>query len=152
MIVSFTGTSRGMTAEQKATVSRLLAELRPTELHHGDCVGADTECAEIVASLVPRPKIVAHPGKNANTDDHNLLANSPHNDLTLAPKTHFARNRDLVDILAGDDLLIAAPFDSQPVALGGTAYTVAHCRKRVKRFVVVWPDGHTTEDWTTPEG
>jgi hypothetical protein len=152
MIVSFTGTSRGMTAEQKATVGRLLAEFRPTEVHHGDCVGADTECAEIAAALVPRPIIVAHPGKNASTDDHILLANSPHNDLVLAPKTHFARNRDLADLLVGGEgLLVATPFDSRPVALGGTAYTIARCRKRAKRFVVVWPDGHTTEDWTVSE-
>jgi hypothetical protein len=151
MIVSFTGTSRGMTAEQKATVCRLLSELRPTEIHHGDCVGADTEFAEIGAALPPRPRIIAHPGKSATADDHTLLANCPHNDLVLPPKTHFARNRDLVDLLGGEDLLIVAPFDRTPAALGGTAYTVAYCRKRAKRFVVVWPDGHTTEDWSVPE-
>ncbi len=151
MIVSFTGTSRGMTAEQKVALAQLLAELQPSELHHGDCVGADTECADIAAALVPRPKIIAHPGQNANVDDQSLLARSAHNDLVLAPKTHFARNRELVDRLVGADLLIAAPFDSQPVALGGVAYTINHCRKRMKRFVVVWPDGHTTEDWTIAE-
>jgi len=152
MIVSFTGTSRGMTTEQKAALGHLLTQLQPTEIHHGDCVGADTECAEIAASLVSRPKIVAHPGKNANANEHGLLASSQHNDEVLAPMTHFARNRKLVDLLVGpDDLLLATPFDSQPVTLGGTAYTIAYCQKRARKLVIVWPDGHISEDWTVPE-
>ena len=150
MIVSFTGTSRGMTAEQKAALGKLLAELQPSELHHGDCVGADVECAEIAAALVPRPKIVAHPGKSANADT-NLLVTSPHNDQVLEPKTHFARNRELVDPLGADGVLIAATFDRQPVALGGVAYTVGYCARRAKRFVIVWPDGHTSEEWVVTE-
>jgi hypothetical protein len=148
MLVSFTGTSRGMTSEQKATLGRLLAELQPMEVHHGDCVGADTECAAIAFALTPRPKIVAHPGKNSNTDDQTMLANSPHNDHVLKPKTHFARNRDLIDLLGASDILLVAPFDAQPVSLGGVAYTVGYCQKRAKRFVVVWPDGYASEDWT----
>jgi hypothetical protein len=151
MIVSFTGTSRGTTAEQKSALGRLLVQLRPAEVHHGNCVGADTECAEIAAALVPRPKIIAHPGTSANHDDHELLGRCPHNDEVLAAKTHFARNRALVDLLVGnEDLLIVAPFDPTPVTLGGTAYTVTYCGKRAKKFVVIWPAGHITEDWTLP--
>lgn len=152
MIVSFTGTSRGMTAEQKAALGKLLAELQPTELHHGDCAGADIECAEVAVALLPRPKIIAHPGKSANVTEQTQLPTSPHNDQILEPKTHFARNRELVDILGAGDVLIAATFDTKPVALGGVAYTIAHCQKREKRFIVVWPDGHTSEEWHVVEG
>lgn len=141
-----------MTAEQKAALEHLLTQLQPAEIHHGDCVGADAECAEIAASLTPRPKIVAHPGKNANADDHGLLASSRHNDEVLAAKTHFARNRELVDLLVNpDDLLLAAPFDRQPVEFGGTAYTITYCQKRAKKVAIVWPDGHISEDWAIPK-
>jgi hypothetical protein len=144
MIVSFTGTSRGMTAEQKVALGRLLAELRPSEVHHGDCIGADIEFAEIASGLSSQPKIVSHPGaKN--------LTGSPHNDQVLAAKTDFARNRDLIDLLGADDVLLVAPFDPQPATLGGVAYTTTYCQKRAKRFVVVWPDGHLGEEWRVSE-
>jgi hypothetical protein len=152
MILSFTGTSRGMTEAQKVTVRRLLGELVPLEVHHGDCVGADTECAELATALTPRPRIVAHPGKKANSDEDTPLSNAPSNDVVLAPKTHFARNRELADLLVGpQDLLLATPFDPRPVALGGVSYTITYALKRAKRVVIVWPDGRTTEDWIIPE-
>jgi hypothetical protein len=56
----------------------------------------------------------------------------------------------LVDLLGADDVLLVAPFDSQPAPLGGVAYTT-YCRKRAKRFVVVWPDGHPGEEWRVSE-
>ena len=62
-----------------------------------------------------------------------------------------ARNRDLIDLLDADDVLLVAPFDSQPATLGGVAYTATYCQKRAKRFVVVWPDGHLGEEWRVSE-
>ena len=55
------------------------------------------------------------------------------------------------DLLGADDLLLVAPYDPRPAPLGGVAYTATYGKKRAKRFVVVWPDGHTGEDWTVAE-
>jgi hypothetical protein len=138
MIVSFTGTRRGMTDAQWATVQTLLVRLAPTEVHHGDCVGADSDFAEICSGLVPRPRIIAHPGESAGGGENHLRANSPHNDEVLPTKTHFARNRDLVNAA---DVLVAAPAEMERQERGGTWYTIDFAGKRKKPAHVVLPTG-----------
>jgi hypothetical protein len=60
MEVGFTGTQRGLTVVQYAVLSHFLAELRPTALHHGDCVGADATADDLAARLSIKRE--AHPG------------------------------------------------------------------------------------------
>jgi hypothetical protein len=134
MKVGFTGTRFGMTDAQKATVRRLLVELGGTEFHHGDCVGADAEAQEIAGELgVTR---VVHPPVDAK-----LRAFCKDYIECRAPKTHFARNRDIV---SETDCLIGTPKVAGPITvmtLGGTAYTVNYARKRNRPVYVVEPDG-----------
>lgn len=61
MILGFTGTSHGMTQRQRATVKYLFCELLLTELHHGDCLGADKEAHNL--ALLMFVNVVVHPPK-----------------------------------------------------------------------------------------
>jgi uncharacterized protein YyaL (SSP411 family) len=47
MVVGFTGTREGMTDAQQASVLRLLLELDPHGIHHGDSVGADAQSHDL---------------------------------------------------------------------------------------------------------
>lgn len=143
MKTGFTGTRRGMSPKQEVAVTALLIKLNPTEVHHGDCIGADEDFAAIShCHCEPRPKIVAHPGKIANGGDNELRANSPYNDEVRETKTHFARNREIVD---ESDAVIATPFESERQPTGGTWYTVGYAKKKKKRLYIVWPSGTIEE-------
>ncbi len=144
MKISFTGTRNGMTPEQALIVVHLLARFRPTEIHHGDCVGADIEFAQTchtIEPLIPRPRIIAHPGESARGGWNQFKGNFPHNDEVWEVKAHFARNRDMVDLLGADDVLIATPFSMDVTNGGGTWYTINYARKRGVRVMVVCRDG-----------
>lgn len=131
MHVGFTGTRNGMTAEQKVGFSRLLTHLQPTHLHHGDCVGADDEAANIAADL--GIELICHP-----PIDETLRAfNARHKEARPA-KTHFARNRDIVN---ESEALIVCPLDMTHQSRGGTWYTYDFAVKRHKPTYVIWPDG-----------
>lgn len=131
MKIGFTGTREGMTAAQKEGVVRELIALGATELHHGDCVGADAD-ADLIAHELGL-YVVIHPPV-----DETHRAFCRYADETRAPKTHFARNRDIVDETVH---LIATPRTMYEEPRGGTWYTVNYARKRIKPLNIVWPDG-----------
>lgn len=130
--VGFTGTRRGMTDAQKEGVLNLLTA--GGELHHGDCVGADEEADEIARVRWMR-RIVHPPVDKA----HRAFVDQP--DELREPKTHFARNRDIVD---ETDRMIATPWQDvrpPPKTGGGTWQTICYAEKRGKPVYIVWPDG-----------
>lgn len=133
MRMGFTGTRRGMTGGQKKALVALLEEWKIEEIHHGDCVGADDETANLANEVRPRPRIVCHPPK-----DESLRAFNPWSDETKPALTHFARNRAIVD---ATDFLVAAPFEAEHQSHGGTWYTFDYARKKGKRVLVLTPDG-----------
>lgn len=138
--VSFTGTRHGMTVRQKHTFYGLVIHWdvvpEAVTFHHGSCMGADVEAANIANSHADF--IHAHPGPDGDmcrelsgVDDH-----------TEEGKTHFARNRDMVNLC---QLLIACPCDHTEQKRGGTWYTVDYARKHDKRVKIIWPNGKITE-------
>jgi hypothetical protein len=133
MKIGFTGTRFGMTDKQK----EVIMTLRPLdiELHHGDCIGADFDMHQI-AKTVKVNKIVIHPPV-----DEELRAFCT-GDLLLPPKTHLARNRDIVH---DTDLLIATPFGMEHQTHGGTWYTIDYALKLNKWIIIVFLDGSTKE-------
>jgi len=141
--VGFTGTREGMTSEQCSAFYQVISELPEFEIefHHGDCIGADDNAADIFDDWRHEPgegelRIVCHPPIDATHRAWNKRA-----DETRKPKTHFARNRDIVD---ESEMLIACPQYMGPITKdtkGGTAYTVNYARKQKKRIVIIRPDG-----------
>ena len=141
MIVSFTGTRKGMGDSQHSRVLELVAEFAPTEVHHGDCVGADAEFAEIVGTCpLFKSEVVAHPGVPKHSGHRLYRANSKYNTQNLKEKPYLERNREMVDLLGPDDVLIAAPAPDSV----GTEYTIDYGIKKGKKVVIVDTEGVVT--------
>lgn len=135
MRLGFTGTRRGMTGNQARTFNGLVAASALKEFHHGDCVGADDEAANIVEGWkFFDAEIICHPPV-----DETHRAFNQHSSRTLPPKTHFARNRDIVD---ATDFLVATPCEMERQDRGGTWYTISYALKIGKPVYIIWPDGH----------
>lgn len=125
--VGFTGTRHGMTAAQKATVWELLRYDEVTEVHHGDCVGADGDFHDICHGKWP---VIIHPPL-----DPKLRAWC---DGDRLPEKHYLeRNRDIV---AACDWLIATPKEARDTG-GGTWYTIKRAIDTGRLVTIVWPDG-----------
>ena len=134
MRIGFTGTRHGMTAAQRKTFWKLIAELMPDSFHHGSCKGADVQAARIVDQVVPDGQVVAHPVP----DGDDCQEPSGADDEVMPGKTHFARNRDIVNDCV---LLIACPLHMERRERGGTWYTVERAAKAGNMVRIVWPDG-----------
>jgi len=136
MIIGVTGTRNGMNEIQKHNVTEFLRKSREElehemfTLRHGDCVGVDAEVAKISHDL--GYVIFCHPP----VDDS--LRAFHESDFSASPKSHFSRNRDIVD---NSDLLIVVPMDNEPKSKGGTWYTYDYAIKRNVPVKVFYPDG-----------
>jgi hypothetical protein len=140
MRLGFTGTRAGMTAEQRAAFIWWLHQWMPDEFHHGDCVGSDDESATIVHVEIPKCKIVCHPPIDTKLRAYNTF----HQEIR-EPKTHFARNRDIVD---ETDKTVGTPREIKWQPRGGTWYTLDYAIKCAKPPAILWPNG-TRSDPTT---
>ena len=138
MIIGFTGTSTGMTQKQIATVRYLFTELQVTELHHGECCGADGQANRIAIELGIRR--VGHPP----TDKRKWVY--CRTDESWPEKPYLKRNRDIIGATEG---LIACPKDFiAPVSNRGqgTWTTVGYARQAGRTVWLVLPDGTFTTD------
>ena len=139
MILSFTGTRKGMTAAQRRT---LRARFHPgyagpvTRVHHGRCVGADEDAHDLF--LVARIPVETHPGHIPELRAPCLGAVVDHE-----PMDCIERNHVMVDLSDG---LIAAPAGYKEARQSGTWATIRFCRAQGKPVYIVWPDGRL-EKW-----
>lgn len=133
----FTGTRDGLTWKQRASLYLLLERARPAWLHHGDCVGADSEAHDLAGRLRIRRAI--HP-----PSDSRLRAWCPPvtglDGLPRDPLPYLTRDRRIVE---ETHWLIACPKQQplDPRKGGGTWYTVDYARGKGRMVVFVWPDG-----------
>lgn len=137
MRVGITGTRAGLTEAQEAVVRTTLWSLRHrggTDLHHGDCVGADEEVALQARTLGYR--IVAHPPTSPL-----LRADFP-SDEVRPRRGYLERNRDIVDEV---DVLIACPATADEQLRSGTWATVRYARSVDRARFVIEPDGRYAE-------
>lgn len=135
--LGITGTRNGMNKIQekklKETIEHLLFEQDYTErvFHHGQCVGVDVETSKILKNKFSFT-IHSHPPIK---DD--LLGYSE-NDRVSAPKSYFARNRDIVD---SSNIMLVIPKENSPQQYGGTWYTYKYARSKNKRIYIIYPNG-----------
>lgn len=142
MPVGFTGTRRGMTAEQIRTLKRFRSKWGAT-LHHGACDGADTEACGIF--FQKRWWTHAWPSHNPN-DIAMAQSHTIHWPDPTAPGEGWEplrRNRLIVD---ASDMLIATPAQAKEVLRSGTWATIRYARQMKKPIYIIWPDGSVTSE------
>lgn len=136
--VGFTGTQSGMTAYQKVGVLKLLhgyfQEQPEPRFHHGDCIGADEEAAELARKV--GFYIVGWPCT--------ITAKRAHfpSDASHIPSEPLVRNRAIV-LISG--VLIATPRTMAEELRSGTWATIRFARKMHRKIEIVWPDCPTSQ-------
>lgn len=126
--VGFTGTQRGMSQDQASELRRLLIELEATELHHGDCVGADRQADAVARAL--GITVVIHPP----SDPKKRAFCAQKDDVVWEPLPYMERNRDIVESC---NLLAAAPLGDREVVRSGTWSTVRYARRSGREVVIL---------------
>jgi hypothetical protein len=127
-----------MTEAQRMTVDRLLAELLPSLVLHGDCVGADAQFHNLAKTH--RIGVSIYPG--VPLGDSRRAGCQGY--VSLWPvKSFIARNHDIVD---SSDSLIAVVSGYAELLRSGTWATVRYARKLGKPIRIVWPDGSVKEE------
>lgn len=147
MILGFTGTRRGMTRAQQATLERYLLEASPDShvLHHGD--GGNSDCQAATLAREHGWYIVGHPASHPRDRErsHPLRCFFPCDEVRpLAPP--LVRNEHVV---AEIDRLIAAAATFVEEIRSGTWHTVRAAVRQGKPVWIIWPDGRM-EPW--PKG
>jgi hypothetical protein len=137
MKVGFTGTRHGMTTRQLEKVREQCS--RTFELHHGDCVGADSQMHAIAQTI--GCQIIIHPPSDTTRRAWCQGAYYIHK-----PRNHLARNHDIVD---ATDFLLAAPYEPEETLRSGTWATIRYARKSNKPIIVIAPNGTITNQGET---
>lgn len=136
MKTGFTGTQKGMSSRQIHTFRKLLAG--SSELHHGDCFGADAH-AHIEARAMNIP-IEIHP-----MEPDNKRAYCEGARVVYPSKPPLVRN---VDIVKATDRLIATPKEFTNQLRSGTWYTIRKGAEeswlRPYEVIIILPDGTLT--------
>jgi hypothetical protein len=127
--VGVTGSRAGITDAQDRRALELLDDLKPTWLHHGDCVGADEALHRIAQHL--GISIGIHPPK-AETYRAWLIGNS-----AWPARPYLKRDQEIVDY---SEILIAFPR-SRETKSSGTWATFRMAREAGKPRIAVLPDG-----------
>jgi hypothetical protein len=139
MKTGFTGTQRGMTIEQGRVVLELLreeltSEGQLSELHHGDCIGADEQAHKIALALGVRT--VIWPPTNGSKRAWCKA------DVVKPADEYLLRNRSIAYFT---DRLIACPRGKEEEMRSGTWATVRYARSYKRPIFIIYPDGSVNE-------
>ena len=148
MKVGFTGSRKGMAVDQESSIRRLMeAKLGSglTEVHHGDCTGADEDFHGICIDLKV-PYIGIHPGYDykgefptrSYCDQHSPGEGATRIEV-FPPAAYLVRDQVIVE---STESLIAAPKGFKEELRSGTWTTIRKARKlHPYNICIVYPDG-----------
>jgi hypothetical protein len=138
MILGFTGTRAGMTELQWSRIKMMLIDLRPSEVHHGDCIGADADFHKLIRkrnhSLRNKVRIVTHPPIKTKGRAYCK------GDFEHPPFEYIKRDHDIVD---ASDMIFATPKGMNEELRSGTWATVRYAVRTGVPVIIIWPDGST---------
>lgn len=134
MILGVTATRQGLTILQRKAMKEQLLELDPEELHHGRCIGGDTDIHGIWRLTLGRRRVVGHP---CDLEDfQNPLLDCDELMPELPP---LMRNGNIV---RRSDEMIACPAEIVERKRGsGTWATIREAERQGKRCRVILPGG-----------
>lgn len=153
MKIGLTGSRNGLTKSQRRVALQLLKSIgnrTVAEVHHGDCVGADTELAMMFLER-ELGTLHAHPATmNAEWDERwraRTKEKFPNADIVEYPaKAPNARNADIVDACT-----VLWAFPSSMDGKGGTWNTINMAIEAGRPFRIIAPDADDTntlrEEW-----
>ncbi len=127
-----------MTAAQREAVAEFLRDHKPTSVHHGDCIGADSEFHDSVLLLSQPTWIETHPCTLTKFRAYRKA------DVVHPVKPPKDRNKDIVRV--SDHLLAAPKTTASESPRSGTWQTLRMMMSFKKTVTVVWPDG-TVQAW-----
>lgn len=131
MKVGFTGTQAGMTEQQKARIIEFLDDNPVDEVHHGDCIGSDSDFHVLVLESYRRIPILIHPPSNP------AKRAFCRGDREFVPLPYLVRNREIVSVT---EVLLATPKGPEELR-SGTWSTIRYARKIGHPVHIFWPDG-----------
>lgn len=133
MRLGFTGSREGMTPHQVDGVMNFITEYENniTEVHHGDCVGADEEFDALCIAHLPNAKRCIHPPRDPKLRAWCQATGA----TTYEPAEYHMRNRTIVKM---SDRLLCTPRRQQG---GGTWYTIYYAREWGVPAHIFFPDG-----------
>ena len=127
-ILGVTATREGLNKLQLSVAADTLANGDWDELHHGCCIGGDTQLAKLAWALgIP---LHAHPPIDKKLVDTWCL---DHWSQIYPDKGYHQRNRDIVD--ASSDLL-GCPKQPKDPGFGGTWYTIRYALRQRKLVLI----------------
>ncbi len=138
MRVGFTGTRHGMTERQISAITTWLTENMPEQFHHGDCIGADVQAANIAQSL----GIETHAWPPVKEDKRAFHKS----DVIHRPRPYLERNRMIV---MQTRFLLACPEQNAPQPSGGTWYTIRWAQSQMRDILIAHPhaeEGNSDEE------
>lgn len=138
--IGFTGTHHGMTVQQSDTLRTLLYGYEVFTLHHGGCLGADTEAHQAARVTQRCCGVIVHP---CNIEAMQGACRYRPCDIKLAPKPPLHRNMDIVDAV---EFMIAAPKQDYMITRSGTWATVRYAQQQGKLIHIILPNGMTVGD------
>lgn len=135
-----TGTRERISSQQRENLMKVLCDLRPRRVSHGDCINADAEVHWICRSLaIPvniRPPL-----------DAKFRAFCPPglHDTLFPEKSYLARD---FDIVSESCFLIAIPKGERPASKigSGTWTTVGYAEAAGMGTIILYPDGRVEVD------
>jgi len=133
MVVGITATREGASPDQLEALRARLIECGATVLHHGDCVGGDSDAHDVALALGIR--IVVHPPQN---DKLRAYRGAIPRDIVLPAKPYLPRNRDIVNAA---ELLFVIPKELEepaPARGQGTWSTVRYARATETPVEIIW--------------
>jgi hypothetical protein len=140
VILGFTGTRQGALPPQALRIRSFIENLKPSEVHHGCCMGADEmfhlTCLQLKIPLYLHPG-VNHEGK-CPTRMYSFDLTKDKVVKVFDEKPFLDRDRDIVDAC---DVLLAAPKGKEEELRSGTWATIRYAKKVGKIVVLVYPDG-----------
>lgn len=134
--LGFTGTQEGLTKAQAVRLQDVLST--PDFLfaiHHGDCIGADSEFDRIARGSLGFEYAVIYP---ANLSNKRAFCTIGPRDVLKYPMAPLQRNELIVKAC---DWLLACPKEDQMQLRSGTWTTVRYALKANKPVRVILPDG-----------
>jgi hypothetical protein len=130
MKLGMTGNRYGIEAQALTVLIKLLNARSISEVHHGDCVGADEAFHNEAIKL--KLKVIVHP-----PDKKTLRAFCDGSEIR-EEKPYIKRNHDIVD---ESDILFAFPSSDIEYVESGTWATIRYARKKKKPVLIILPNG-----------